>query len=69
MKKLLKWTSLNKVLLLILIVLILCVGCNHPSRDMSRHKDRDTSKNTVIYETFDDGNCQGGVCPPPDEYE
>jgi len=41
---------------------VLLVGCSTPI-------GRDTSRNTVIYETFDDGNCgELGFCPPPQEY-
>lgn len=69
MKKSSKWTSLNKVLLLIIIMSMFFTGCklSAPTRDMNI--DRDTSKNTVIYEIFDDGNCQGGICEPPEEYK
>ena len=42
--------------------MILLTGCYTPI-------DRDTSHNTVVYETFDDGNCgELGFCPPPQEY-
>lgn len=63
MKKLLKWILLSSIILTL-------VGCkiSAPSRDMS-NINRDTSRNTVVYEVFDDGNCGDGVCPPPEEYE
>ena len=47
---------------IIIILIVLLIGC-------STSIDRDTSRNTVIYETFDDGNCgELGFCPIPQEY-
>jgi len=49
-----------KYLTITIILLMLLVGCNN----------RDISKNTIIYETFDDGNCGDlGFCPPPKGWE
>ena len=53
-----------KYLTIIIILLILLAGCN-----CNNCNNRDTSKNTVIYEIFDDGNCGDlGFCPPPEGY-
>ena len=60
---------MNTKLIIGIIILLIMVGCkvDSPSKDKI---DRDTSKNTVIYETFDDGNCgDDWICPPPEEFD
>ena len=59
---------MNIKLIIGIIILVMMAGCkiSPPSRIINR----DTSKNTVIYEEFDDGNCppEDNFCPPPEEY-
>ena len=49
-----------KKIIIVVVLSLLLTGCI---------VNRDTSKNTVRYEIFDDGNCGDlGFCPPPEGY-
>ena len=62
---------MNIKLIIGIIILVTITGCkiSAPSRDLMIN--RDTSRNTIKYETVDDGNCppEDNFCPPPEEYK